>query len=85
MKKILLILMLLLTSLSFAKKTVIFSGETKKGKIVQISKDEEKEGCYYYSYGKKGKPEITLKCLDGETLFTDFGNFHLNLLSKKCL
>ena len=44
MKKILLILMLLLTSLSFAKKTVIFSGETKKGKIVQISKDEEKEG-----------------------------------------
>ena len=75
MKKILLILMLLLSSLSFAKKTVIFSGETKKGKIVQISKDEEKEGCYYYSYGKKGKPEITLKCLDGETLFTDFGNF----------
>ncbi|WP_427171747.1 hypothetical protein KST23_03390 [Fusobacterium nucleatum] len=75
MKKILLILMLILGSLSFAEKTVIFSGETKKGKIVKVLKDEEKEGCYYYSYGKKGKPEIIIRCIDGETLFTDFGNF----------
>lgn len=75
MKKIILALMLLLTSFSFAAKTVIFSAETENGKIVEIAKDDKEESYFYYSYGKKGKPEITLKCYEDETLFKGFGNF----------
>lgn len=75
MKKILLVLILLFNSLSFAAKNVIFSAETVKGKIVEVAEDTKDHMCFYYSYGKKGKPEITLKCYKDETLFSNFGNF----------
>lgn len=46
MKKIILALMLLLTSFSFAAKTVIFSAETENGKIVEIAKDDKEESYF---------------------------------------
>lgn len=61
--------MFLLTSLSFASKTVIFSAKAVKGKLIEIAKDNKEESCFYCSYVKKRKPEISLKCYEDETLF----------------
>ena len=74
MKKIIFLMMLILSVSVFAAKgTIVFKGKIEKSeKVVTIYKDGNN---LIYTFGKEGQPEIELEGVPGKNLFTNFGNW----------